>query len=180
MRYFLILLLTLSFSANAFATETERSPYVEITVNGLEQVAAPLNRLADAVETLADSDKLSDTDQEKLMLIMSELKGLSKNLDNTIITTRNKISETQAEIASSIKQLIWTALISLIATIGLICGFLFFLIKRQIGPLVDSTSTTIDKVAQSVDQLSKTAEFIVRHQSSHTHPRRFARRLKPD
>ncbi len=178
MKYTLILLFTLGFSSNILAEETTRAPYVEITVNGLEQVAAPLNRLASAVENLADSDKLSNTDQEKLMLIMNELNGLSRNLDNSILTTRNKISETQTEIANSIRQLIWTALLSLIVTIALVCGFLFLLIKRQISPLVDNTSTTIDKVAESVDQLSKTAEFIVTHQSRQTRLRRFSRHQK--
>lgn len=157
--------------------KSDATPYVQITVNGLEEVAPPLDRLAQAVESLADSEKLSDADQAKLMAIMDELKGLSQNLDNSIHTTREKISEAQTEIANSLKRLIWAALASLVLAIAAIAAIVFYLIKRQVGPLVDNTGMAIDKVANTVEHLSQTAEFISAHQSG-ADRRRFARRRK--
>lgn len=179
---YLTLLLTLSLflpSSLLLAAEerADSTPYVQITVNGLEEVTPPLDRLAQAVESLADSEKLSDADQEKLMAIMDELKGLSQSLDNSIHSARNKISEAQSEIATSIKHLIWMALTSLVLAIAAIGAIVFFLIKRQVGPLVDNTGVAIDKVADTVEHLSHTAEFIAAHQSPGG-TRRFARRQK--
>ena len=154
-----LLLLFITLASTAQAAE-DNSPYIEITVNGLEDVAPPLNRLADAIETLSQSEKLSPEDQQKIVAIVNEMKQLTDKLDNSIETTKQKVSQTQKEISASIKQLIMLALLGLVATVVIIFAAIFILFKLQISPLVNSTSTSLDKFSEAMDNLSSATKFI--------------------
>ena len=137
--------------------------YVEITINGLEEVAPPLNRLADAVETLSQSDKLSPEDQHKIITIIDEMKQLTDKLDNSIETTKQKVSQTQEEISASIRQMIMLALLGLAITVGIIFAAIYILFRVQISPLVNSTSSSLDKFSDAMDNLSTATKIINEH-----------------
>ena len=169
----LLVILIMPFSKATLASENN-SPYVEISIHGIEEVVPPLNRLADAIEKLSQSDKLSNEDQEKIIAIIDELKILSGNLDNTIQNTKEKITQAQNEIADSIRRLIILSVVGLALTIIIVCTAVLFLFKLQIAPLVSTTSNTVTRVADALDNLSTTAGFIVDQNPAVS--RRFARR----
>lgn len=171
--YRLALLLIPLIPATASAADNS-SPYVEITVRGIEEVAPPLNRLADAIEKLSQSDTLSDEDQHKIIAIIGELKVLSGELDSTLQKTKQNITQAQSEIAASIRQLIIVSLLGLTVTIILVCAAVFYLFRLQIAPLINTTSTTVTKIADAIENLSATAEFIA--EKGATGNRRFARK----
>jgi hypothetical protein len=141
------------FLSSAHADDNH-SPYIEITVNGLEELAPPLNRLADAVEKLSQSDNLSAEDQQKIIAIIGEMRLLTDKLDHSIETTKQKVSQTQAEISASIKQMIMLALLGLMATVIMIFGAIFILFRLQIAPLVNSTSSSLDKFSSAMENIS--------------------------
>ncbi len=141
--------------------------YVEITINGLEEIAPPLNRLADAVKTLSQSDKLSPEDQHKIIAIIDEMRLLTEKLDHSIETTQQKVSQTQAEISASIRQMIMLALLGLMVTVGIIFAAIFMLFKVQISPLVNSTSSSLDKFSEAMDNLSSATKTINNHNEQH-------------
>ncbi len=169
----LLLIMIIPFTEATQASDAN-SPYVEINIQGIEEVAAPLNRLADAIEKLSQSDKLSNEDQEKIIAIIDELKTLSGNLNNTIKNTKDKITQAQNEIADSIRRLIILSVVGLTLTIIIVCAAILFLFKLQITPLVSTTSDTVTRVANALDHLSTTAGFIVDQNPPSN--RRFARR----
>jgi predicted PurR-regulated permease PerM len=171
-----LMLLWLAWLATpAFAAEST-PPYVEINIQGIEEVAPPLNRLADAIEKLSDSDKLSAEDQEKIVAVIGELKTLSANLDTSINNAKQKVTQAQNEISASIQRMILLSFAGLALTIIVICAAILFLFRRQVAPLIDSGATTVDKMADAIDNLSATAGFIARQGDSGT--RRFARKQK--
>jgi len=139
------------------------SPYIEITVNGLEETAPPLNRLADAVEKLSQSDKLGPEDQQKIIAIIDEMKLLTDKLDQSIETTKQKVSQTQEEISASIKQMIILTLLGLMATVIIIFAAIFILFRVQISPLVNSTSSSLDKFSEAMENLSSATKLINNH-----------------
>lgn len=143
--------------------DDNNSPYIEITVNGLEEVAPPLNRLAGAVEKLSQSDNLSPDDQQKLIAIIDEMKLLTDKLDHSIETTKQKISQTQEEISASIRQMIILALLGLVATVIIIFAAIFILFRVQISPLVNSTSSSLDKFSEAMENLSSATKVINSH-----------------
>ena len=145
----LLLMLVLPYSTTTLASNND-SPYIEINIQGIEEVAPPLNRLADAIEKLSQSDKLSDEDQEKIIAIIGELKTLSGALDNTIQNTREKITQAQNEIADSIRRLIMLSVTGLVLTIIIVCAAILFLFKLQIAPLVTTTSTTVSRALRKL------------------------------
>lgn len=145
------------------------SAYVEITINGLEEVAPPLNRLADAVETLSQSDKLSPEDQHKIIAIIDEMKLLTDKLDHSIETAKQKVSQTQEEISASIRQMIILALLGLVATVGIIFAAIFILFRIQILPLVNSTSSSLDKFSDAMNNLSTATKIINEHNEKTGH-----------
>lgn len=169
----LVLLLIMFISTLAYANEN-RSPYIEISVNGLEEVAPPLNRLADAIEKLAESDKLSEEDQQKVIGIIGELKVVSGNLDSTIQNIKDKITQVQGEITASIQQMILFTILGVVLIVIVIVAAVLYLFRFQITPLVNTTSTTVTNIANAIDNLSTTAEFITEKGTSNN--RRFARR----
>ncbi len=169
----LVLLITMIISTLAYASEN-RSPYIEISVNGLEEVAPPLNRLADAIEKLADSDTLSEEDQQRVIGIIGELKGVSGNLDSTIQNIKDKTSQVQDEIKASIRRMILLTILGLILIVIVIVAAVYYLFRFQITPLVNTTSTTVTNIASAVDNLSTTAKFITQKGASDN--RRFARK----
>jgi len=144
------------------------SPYIEITVNGLEEMAPPLNRLADAVEKLSQSDKLSPEDQHKIIAIIDEMKLLTDKLDHSIEATKQKISQTQEEISASIRQMIILTLLGLVATVIIIFAAIFILFRVQISPLVNSTSSSLDKFSEAMENLSAATKIINKHNQEHS------------
>jgi hypothetical protein len=175
MRPFTILLLIIGLLAGGqAATGAEHSPYVEIKVNGLEEVAPSLDRLADAAERLSQTHELSDEDKQKVIAIIGELKTLGNTLDHSMEGARRKLSSAQAEIRDSLRQLIIIACAGFIATLIIVTAAVMFLFRLQLGPLINTTAETAAKVADALDHLSATAEFI----ASQNEPkrRRFARK----
>ena len=154
-----IFLLLITLVSSAYAADNN-SPYIEITVNGLEEVAAPLKRLADAVEKLSQSDKLSPEDQHKIIAIIDEMKQLTDKLDNSIETTKQKVSQTQEEISVSIKQMIMLVLLGLAVTVIIIFSAIFILFRLQISPLVSSTSSSLDKFSEAMENISTATKTI--------------------
>ncbi len=154
---FFLFFITLVSTAHAIDSS---SPYIEITVNGLEEVAPPLNRLADAVGKLSQSDKLSPEDQQKIIVIIDEMKLLTDKLDNSIETTKQKISQTQEEISASIKQMIFLVLLGLVVTVIIIFSAIFILFRLQISPLVNTTSSSLDKFSEAMENLSTATKII--------------------
>ncbi len=152
-----LLFITLVSTAHATASN---SPYIEITVNGLEEVSPPLNRLADAVEKLSQADNLSHEDQQKIIAIIGEMKLLTDKLDNSIETTKQKVSQTQAEISASIKQMIMLALLGLIVTVIIICAAIFSVFRLQVAPLVNTTATSLDKFSDAMENISLATRYI--------------------
>ena len=144
------------------------SPYIEITVNGLEEMAPPLNRLADAVEKLSQSDKLSPEDQHKIIAIIDEMKQLTDKLDQSIEATKQKVSQTQEEISASIRQMIILTLLGLVATVIIIFTAIFILFRVQISPLVNSTSSSLDKFSEAMENLSAATKIINNHNKEHS------------
>lgn len=172
----LAILLIIAFIplAETGVASERNSPYVEISIHGIEEVAPPLNRLADAIEKLSQSDKLSSEDQEKIIAIINEMKLLTGNLDNTIKNTKEKVTQAQNEIADSIRRLIILSTIGLALTIVIVCVAVLYLFKLQISPLVSTTSHTVTRMSDALDNLSNTATFLSTQNPPNT--RRFARR----
>jgi predicted PurR-regulated permease PerM len=168
-----VLLLIMFISTLAYANEN-RSPYIEISVNGLEEVAPPLNRLADAIEKLAESDKLSEEDQQKVIGIIGELKVVSGNLDSSIQNIKDKITQVQGEITDSIRQMILFTILGIVLIVIVIVAAVIYLFKFQISPFVNTTSTTVTNIANAIDNLSTTAELITEQGASKN--KRFARK----
>ena len=154
-----IFLLLISLASSAYAADNN-SPYIEITVNGLEEVAPPLKRLADAVEKLSQSDNLSPADQHKIIAIIDEMQQLTDKLDTSIETTKQKVSQTQEEISASIKQMIILVLLGLAVTVIIIFSAIFIFFRLQISPLVSSTSSSLDKFSQAMENLSTATKII--------------------
>lgn len=149
-----IFLLSITLLSTSIQATENSSPYIQISVNGLEEVAPPLNRLADAVENLSRSDSLSSEDQQKVIAIFGEMKLLTDRLSNAIETTKQKISQTQQEISASIKQMILFVLLGLAAMIVIICAAIFLLFRFQIAPLVKTTSSSLNKFSEAMENLS--------------------------
>jgi len=158
-----LLFITLVSTAH---TADNNSPYIEIRVNGLKELAAPLNRLADAIEKLSQSDNLSSEDQQKIMAIIGEMELLTDKLDNSIEITKQKVSQTQAEISTSIRQMIVLALFGLVVTVIIICAAIFILFRLQISPLVISTSSSLDKLSEAMENLATASHFINKKDSA--------------
>ncbi len=178
-RLITVMLLLFIPTANADSDETLKhrtKPYIEININGLEEIAAPLQGLTNAVEQLSRSEKLSAADQDKIMQITGELHKFSAHLDSTIDKTRDKVSNIQEEISASLQHMILLATIAFFAVIAFICGAIVLLFKWQISPLASSTLTTINDVSSTLDKLSATADFIAQHNTNNGVHRRFARR----
>jgi len=154
-----IFLLFIMLISTAHAADSN-SPYIEITVNGLKEMAPPLNRLADAVEKLSQADNLSHEEQQKIVAIIGEMKLLTDKLDNSIETTRQKVSQTQEEISASIKQMIMLALLGLVVTVIIIFSAIFILFRLQISPMVSSTSSSLDKFSEAMENLSTATKII--------------------
>ena len=157
---FLLLPLLVSFIPTYSCAADSNSPYIEISVHGIEEVAPPLNRLADAIENLSENENLSPEDQQKIIAIIGELKTLGDKLDNTIQTTKEKVSQTQQEISTSISQMIMLTLAGLVVCLTIICGVIFMLFRLQIAPLVTSTSASLEKFAAAMDNLSAASRQI--------------------
>ncbi len=175
------LLITISLFIAAFcqqviaSDENSKQPYIEITINGLEELGPPLDRLATAVEQLAESDKLSEQDQQKIMAITQELHQFTGQIDASIQSAKNKASEVQQEIASSAQHIVITAISGIFLITLSIFIALYYLFKHQISPLADSTLITVTQASSTLDQLSQTAEFIAENNTPNRGKRRFAR-----
>ncbi len=172
---FFLLFITLVSTAHAIDSN---SPYIEITVNGLEEVAQPLDRLANAVGKLSQSDNLSPEDQQKIIAIIDEMKQLTDKLDNSIETTKQKVSQAQEEISASIKQMIVLILLGLVVTVIIIFSAIFILFRLQISPLVNTTSSSLDKFSEAMENLSIATKIISENNQSPTNSANTKKQLK--
>ena len=102
------------------------------------------------------------------------MKLLTGSLNNTIKNTKEKITQAQNEIADSIRHLIIFSIIGLALSIVIICIAVIYLLKLQISPLASTTSLTVTKASEALNNLSNTASFLATQNSPNT--RRFARR----
>lgn len=175
MRAFItVILLFAIIPCNAAPLAEDGSPYVEISINGLEELAPPLNRLADAVEELSRSEKLSPEDQQKIVAIIGELKLLGSGLDNTIEESKQKFTQAQQELRDSIRQLIILTLLSLVVCVIVICATLFALFRFQIAPLLNTTTSSLETFAGAMERLSASSATIAAYERGNE--RRFARK----
>ena len=149
-----IFLLFIAFLSACAQASDRNSPYLEITVNGLEEIAPPLSRLADAVEELSQSENFSIENQQKIISIIDEMKLLTDKFDSSIDLAKQKVSQTQEEISASIRQIIKFALLGLLAMLIIIGASLFYLFRYQVRPLVNTTLSSLGKLSMAMDNLS--------------------------
>lgn len=152
-------------------------PYITITVNGLEEIAPPLNRMAESLEQLVQSDKVSEADQRRLSQMIGELQGVTGRIDTMAAQVGGQMGRLQQAVSAQVKQwLLWSfiGLLLLIASIGLV---LWLLLKWQLAPLVHVSTQSAKLMTHSLQDISSTARLIAgQADQQRTRPRPFARR----